>query len=93
MNPEYMQPGNSDSIIAASLFNSSLKKPLIIMSGEYEDLNGKVLQPQTELLVNLTIPKGYREYINETNFQGKTYLYVGLRDKDQADPFIYQANV
>lgn len=94
MNPfdsmEPLDPGNADIILGAQLFNSHKRKPLTIISGEFKELNGKVIQPRTELNINLNIPAGYREYINETFFKGKYYIYVGLCDKDQAEPFVYK---
>jgi len=84
-----VDPGDANVIMATQLFNAHTTKPLTIISGEFEALNGKVLKPGSELVVNLNIPSGFREYINETNFAGKNYLYVGLRDKDQAEPMVH----
>ena len=91
--PGPIDPGNADILLTANLFNAHMNKPLTIISGEYKELNGKVLGPQSEMMVNLNIPAGFREYINETEFQGKHYLYVGLRDKDQAEPFVYKPTI
>jgi len=88
-----VDPGDLNMIMGAHLFNSNQTQTLTIISGEFVELNGVVLQPKTEMMVNLSIPAGYREYINQATFKGKNYLYVGLRDKDQAAPIVYEPNL
>jgi len=89
--PPGQGPGDIDMVLGAVIQNPFKKKPIKIMSSEdeFSELRGKILQPGEKLEVNLFIPAGYREFIKPTKFKGQEYLYIGLRDKDQADPVIH----
>ena len=84
-DPNYKGPLQMHAIIG----NPSKTRTLIIMSGEFEDLNGRLLNPGEQMDVNLWIPEGFREYIKEERILGNDVLYVGLRDRAAADPFLH----
>lgn len=81
--------GNADMIINTKIINPYKDKPLTIISGEYENLNKKVINPGDQLEVDFLVPNGFREYIKSTSIFGKPYIYIGLRNKDAADPIIH----
>lgn len=89
--PPGQGPGDIDMVLGTVIQNPFRNKIVKIMSSpdEFSELNGKVLRPGEKIDVNLFVPAGFREYIRPTSFRGQEYLYVGLRDKDQADPVIY----
>ena len=91
MNPfeQPMDPGNANVILAVQLFNSHKTKPLKIISGEFKELNGTFIKPGEEVIENLNIPAGFREYIKEDKILGQNILYVGLVNKDQPKPMIH----
>jgi hypothetical protein len=93
MNPQGFGlegPGDVDTIIETRIQNTHPVKELTIISGEFKDLNNKVLRPKEKLAISFLVPAGYREYIRPTSFKNKEYVYIGLRDKDAADPVIYK---
>ena len=77
----------------ATIVNSSHEKSLTIISGEFNELNGKIIAPGQKINLNLLIPVGYREYLNEDSILGRHIIYVGLRDKDAAEPLFYRPSV
>jgi len=83
-------PGDDDMVIKTELQNPYNNKILTIISGEFKDLNGKIMEPNSNLEVSFIVPAGYREYIKATSFKGKSFIYVGLRDKEAADPVVYK---
>lgn len=86
-------PGDVDTIMETKIQNLHFHKPLTIISGEFTELNNKILQPQEKLLISFLVPAGYREYIKATSFKEKEYVYIGLRDKDAADPIIHKPKI
>lgn len=93
MHPDEFElgfPGETDMIIKTRIQNPYYNKPLTIISGEFKDLNGKIMSPGGNLEVSFMVPAGYREYIKPTSFKGKSFLYIGLRDKEAAEPLIYK---
>jgi hypothetical protein len=88
-NSNPLEPGDVDMIISTELHNPYKSKALQIISGEYEDLNGKFIQPGEVFPFTIVVPAGYREFINPTYFKNTPYIYVGLRDKDAAEPMIH----
>jgi hypothetical protein len=86
-------PGDIDTIMETRIQNIHSVKPLTIISGEFQDLNKKVLQPKEKLMISFLVPAGYREYIKATSFNNKEYLYIGLRNKDAAEPIIYKPSI
>ena len=87
---EHFGPGEQDTIISVQLINSE-RKILTIQSGEYEELNNRILQPGETMNVNCFIPKGCREYIKHLNVKGKAYIYVGYVSQEAVDPLIYHS--
>ncbi len=75
--------------MTAVVKNISHKKPLTIISGEYAELNGKILGPGERVYLNLVIPKGYREFIKEDVIMERNIIYVGLQDAQAAEPLFY----
>jgi len=93
--PPGQGPGDIDMVLGTVIqnpFNNKVIK-LISSTDEFEELRGRVLQPGERIQVNLFIPAGYREFIKPTKFNGQEYLYIGLRDKDQAEPIIHKPKV
>lgn len=88
-DPNYKGPIQMHAVIG----NPSQTRALTIMSGEFEHLNGKVLSPGQQMNISLLIPEGFREYLKEERILGKDILYVGLRDKDAADPLFHTPNI
>lgn len=83
-------PGDIDIIMDTKIQNVHPGKSLTIISGEFEGLNNLVLKPQEQILVSILVPAGFREYMKSTSFKEKEYIYIGLRDKDAADPLIHK---
>lgn len=83
-------PGDVDTIMETKIQNTHNFKSLTIISGEFKELNRKVLQPKEKLSLSFLVPAGYREYIKQTSFKNKEYLYIGLRDKDAAEPIVHK---
>jgi hypothetical protein len=91
MNLErFDQPGEVDTIINTKIQNTDSFRSLTIISGEFKDLNNKVLRPKEKLTISFLIPAGYREFIKTTSFKNKDYIYIGLQDKDAAEPLLYK---
>ena len=92
MNPFF--PGNGEgSVIMTAMLVNPQRKPLTIMSGEFKDLNGKVLAPGREMEIRIEIPEGFREFMYQQNIMGRDVLYVGLRAADAAEPFVHKADI
>lgn len=91
MNPFF--PGGNGPVIMTVMLVNPERKPLTIMSGEFKDLNGKIVAPGRELQVSLEIPEGYREFMYQQRIKGKDVLYVGLRLAEAADPLVYKADI
>lgn len=93
--PPGQGPGDFDMVLGTRLQNPFKNKMLKLMSSdtEFPELNGRVLQPGEILNLNLFVPAGYREFIKSTTFKGQHYLYVGLQDRDAAEPIIYKPNL
>lgn len=89
MIPDFDQPLGIQTILG----NPSRRKNLTIISGEFEHLNKKVIKPGQRMKVDLLIPKGYREFIKVEKIGGNDYIYVGLVDKDAAEPIIHTPNI
>lgn len=87
------EPGEIDMILGAHITNPYKDKSLTIISGEFESLNKKIIGPGQLLDINIMVPAGFREYIKPTVFKGKPYIYIGLRDKNAAEPMLYKPNV
>lgn len=88
-DPDYQGPIQMHAVIG----NPSRSRSLKLMSGEFEHLNGKVLSPGQQMNITLIIPDGFREYLKEERILGQDILYVGLRDKDAAEPFFHAPNI
>lgn len=86
--PEHFDPGEQDMVVSVQLINPE-RQILTIQSGEYEELNNRILQPGEIMNVNCFIPKGCREYIKPLNIKGKSYIYVGYVSQEAVDPVIY----
>lgn len=92
MNPFF--PGNDQGpIVLTAMLMNPQKKPLTIMSGEFDDLNGKILPPGREMEIRIEIPEGYREFMYQQHIMGKDVLYVGLRSAEAAEPLIHKADI
>lgn len=83
-------PGDVDMVLGAELVNPHHTKTVKIISGEFEHLNGKFINPGEKLRVNLLVPAGFREFINPTMVKDQAYIYVGLVDKDTVEPLIHK---
>jgi len=90
---DFSLPGDEDMIIRTELQNPYNNKTLTIISGEFKELNGKKMRPNTNLEVSFIVPAGYREYIKSTSFKGNPFIYVGLRDKEAAEPVVYKPTI
>lgn len=88
-DPNYKGPIQMSAVIG----NPKGAPPLTIISGEFADLNGRVLQAGERINVNLLIPYGFREFMKEDHILGKDVIYVGLRSAEAADPFFYNPDV
>ncbi len=98
MDPQYngfnnQDPGEVDMVIGARIQNPYIDKCLTIISGEFENLNGKIIGPGQPIEINFVVPAGYREYIKPTSFNGKAYVYIGLRDGQAADPIVHKPSI
>lgn len=89
-SPEYRE---TDMVVGARIQNPYKDRPLIIISGEFEHLNKKIIAPGQPIEINFMVPAGYREYIKPTSFRGKAYVYIGLRSDQSAEPFVHKPNI
>ena len=88
MNEFSVPPEGQDYITRAFLENPT-NQPIHLISGEYKQLNKKILYPREKLQLILEIPAGYREFIKPDGICGKQVVYVGTRLEEAADPLIY----
>jgi hypothetical protein len=84
---------NGPVALQAVIVNPDDRTNVTIISGEFEELNGRILKPKQRMNLNLLIPPGYREYINEVNILNKRVMYIGLVNERAVEPLIHKPNL
>lgn len=82
-------PREGEEYITKAFLENPTHQPIHIISGEFNELNKRILYPRERLQLNLKIPAGQREFIKEDNICGKQVIYIGTVSSEAIDPFIY----
>jgi hypothetical protein len=93
MSFEMNQPGEVDTVVKIAIQNIDSYKTLTLLSGEFKELNKKVVRPREKLVVSFLVPEGYREFFKETSYKNNKYMYIGLIDKDAAAPLVHKPSL
>lgn len=78
---------NNDNIAAITLQNV-FNYPVTIISGEFPDINKRVLPPRSMCHLHFYIPYHLEFFVKEELIFNKRYLYVGLVSQDYFDGFV-----
>lgn len=67
--------------VATCQIQNGYAKDITIKSGEFQELNNRVIRPGFAVAIQFTVPEGFKEYVNiyEGPAPAKAiYLYVGI---------------
>lgn len=82
-------PSENEEYITTAILENPTRNPIHIISGEYSELNKRILYPRQRMQINLKIPAGQTEFIKEAFICGKQTLYIGTMNSEASDPFVF----
>lgn len=92
MNDPRFNPDYNGPMIIQAVIKNPHNTPVTIISDEYKELNKKIIAPGERIDLALEIPEGYREFLYGDTILGKHVMYIGYRDEDSAEPFVYRSS-
>ena len=62
--------------------NNGDPRPLRIKSGEYPDINNKLIQPNSGVMITVDVPFGFKPYHMTYTINDEPTIYIGYVDED-----------